>query len=94
MPAIVGGSDFPFSFSGLTMENEGWVECMHPRGFLFGILVEIIIFMFTTRLTCSAYPSPLLMKQARQAGQGRARLECTSCDAGSVHSLVAPDPSM
>ena len=49
------------------MESEGWVECMHPRGFLFGILVEIIIFVFTTRLTCLTYPSPLLMKQVRQA---------------------------
>ena len=68
MLAIVWRVRICLQFLRLTMENQGSVECMHPRGFLFGILVIIIIFMFTTRLTCSAYPSPLLI-EAGEAGR-------------------------
>ena len=69
MPAIVWGVKFPFSFSGLTKENERWVECMYPRGFLFGILVEIIISMLTTRLTCSCPPVPPAHEAGEAGGQ-------------------------
>ena len=39
--------------------------------------------------------SPLSTAEMLVAGRsGKARLECTSCGAGNVHNLVAPDPSI